>query len=241
VKNPIDKLIKTILGLIPILLMMNLLAPAAKAGEVRTFSKNGISLNANTAYGYKHGAMKVSQYFTSTYSDNEQRWEVIPTNNGLSVLRNVAHNKCLNSYQTSIGTTPNLYPCDTNDQDQQVRVSGDTIIHATTGLQLNLGDRNDTPVIWKNAGSTVSVQGGNGASAGFWGAVGGAMVTIAVEKTVETIADELNKGEVPESTDNVYFQIKNSDTSSWGEVATLCDRVKGRLVWQSNLKTCRSD
>jgi hypothetical protein len=245
VKNPIDKLISILLSLIPFFLMLNVLTPQARAVEVRTFSKNGISLNANGTYGYKHGAMKVSQYFTSNYNDDEQRWEVTPTNNGLSVLRNIAHDKCFNSYQTAIGTTPNLFPCNTNDPDQQVSIEGDTITHAATGLQLNLGDRNDTPVVWKNASGKVSVQGGNEGSAAFWGAVGGAVVTVSVEKivekTIDTIIDEINKDTFPEPKDNVYFQIKNSDPSKWDEVATLCDRLKGRLVWQSDLKTCRSD
>jgi hypothetical protein len=123
----------------------------AKAGEVRVISKNGIALNANPTYGYKHGAMKVSQYLTSNYFDNEQRWEVIPIGSGKSLLRNVEYNKCLNSYQTQVGSTPNLFACDTNDIDQKVILNGDTITHAATGLQLNLGDRNDTPVVWKQA------------------------------------------------------------------------------------------
>jgi hypothetical protein len=124
-------------------------APKANANEVRTITKNGISLNANPTYGYKHGAMKVSQYFTSNYVDNEQRWELIPSGFGSVILRNIALDKCFNSYQTQVGSTPNLYPCDTKDDDQRVRVNNDTITHVATGLQLNLGDRNDTPVVWK--------------------------------------------------------------------------------------------
>jgi hypothetical protein len=125
--------------------------PNANANEVRTISKNGISLNANPTYGYKHGAMKVSQYFTSNYVDNEQRWEIIPIGSDKSILRNIEYNKCLNSYQTQVGSTPNLYQCDGNDSDQQVIVNGDSIIHVYSGLELNLGDRNDTPVVWKKA------------------------------------------------------------------------------------------
>jgi hypothetical protein len=240
VKNPIDKLISILLSLIPFILMLNVFTPQARAGEVRTFSKNGISLNANGAYGYKHGAMKVSQYFTSTYNDDEQRWEVTPTPNGLNILRNVAHNKCFNSYQTALGTTPNLFPCDPNDPDQQVRINGDTIVHAATGLELNIGDRNDTPVVWKNAGGGVSVQGGNEGSAWFWGLVGGALVTYTVEKSLDEVQKNLNQGKKIEPIDNHYFQIKDSDPSSWEEVSELCDRVKGKLTWQDGLKTCRS-
>jgi hypothetical protein len=132
--------------------------PEAKAGEVRSISKNGISLNANGAYGYKHGAMKVSQYFTSNYVDNEQLWEVTPIGSGKSNLRNIEYNKCLNSYQTQVGSSPNLFPCDSNDPDQQVIVNGDTITHAATGLQLNLGERNDTAVVWKNANIVSNAQ-----------------------------------------------------------------------------------
>jgi hypothetical protein len=131
-------------------------APNANANEVRTISKNGISLNANPTYGYKHGAIKVSQYFTSNYVDNEQRWEIIPIGSGKSILRNIEYNKCFNSYQTQVGSTPNLYPCDGNDSDQQVILNGDSIIHAATGLQLNLGDRNDTPVVWKSGLNEIS-------------------------------------------------------------------------------------
>jgi hypothetical protein len=121
----------------------------ANANEISVISKNGIALNANATYGYKHGAMKVSQYLQSDYFDNEQRWEIIPIGSGKSILRNIEYNKCLNSYQTKVGSTPNLYNCDSSDIDQQVIVNGEIITHASTGLQLNLGDRNDSVVKWK--------------------------------------------------------------------------------------------
>jgi hypothetical protein len=121
----------------------------ANANEVRVIVKNGIALNANATYGYKHGAMKVSQYLTSDYFDNEQRWEIIPIGSGKVILRNIEYNKCLNSYNTKVGSTPNLFPCDSADIDQQVIIDGDTITHASTRLKLNLGDQNDAIVKWK--------------------------------------------------------------------------------------------
>jgi hypothetical protein len=200
--------------------MLNVFTPQARAGEVRTFSKSGISLNANGAYGYKHGAMKVSQYFTSTYNDDEQRWEVIPTGNGNNILRNIAHNKCLNSYQTAIGTTPNLFPCDTNDTDQQVRINGDAITHTATGLELNIGDRNDTPVVWKKAGSGVTVQGGNEGSIGFWGFVVGGAATLVVEKAL-----------TPNKQKWISFE---EDHETWEEVNKRCVKEAGYLQWTIN-------
>jgi Protein of unknown function (DUF2599) len=155
-KNLIQNLINSIFSNLIVLISLSLTSILAKAGEVRTVAKNGIALNANPVYGYKHGGMKVSQYFTSTYNDDEQKWEVIPTNNGLSVLRNIAHNKCFNSHQTSVGSIPNLYGCDINDPDKQVIINGNSIIHGVTGLELNLGDQNDTVVSWKQTNTVRS-------------------------------------------------------------------------------------
>ncbi len=149
-KKLIDSLIKSLFASIYILITISITTAPAKAGEVRTISKNGISLNANPAYGYKHGQLKVSQYSTSTYNDDEQKWELIPSGNNTNLLRNLAHKKCFNSHQTTVGSIPNLYNCDINDDDQKVIVNGGTIIHAKTGLLLNLGDKNDSVVSWKD-------------------------------------------------------------------------------------------
>jgi hypothetical protein len=148
-KRLFTKFVSTIIALTSGITALVSNPSSANANEVRVIAKNSIALNANATYGYKHGAMKVSQYLTSDYFDNEQRWEIIPIGSGKSILRNIEYNKCLNSYQTKVGSTPNLYNCDSSDTDQQVIVDGDTITHALTGLQLNLGDRNDTVVKWK--------------------------------------------------------------------------------------------
>jgi hypothetical protein len=70
--------------------------------------------------------------------------------------------------------------------------------------------------------------------------VGGAMVSYSVEKTLDEVQKNLNQGKKIEPIDNHYFQIKDSDPSSWDEVSNLCESVNGKLTWQDGLKTCRS-
>jgi hypothetical protein len=158
-KGLIQKFTALLTSLITVLVWIGINSHSAKANEVRTFSKNNISLNANDIYGSKDGHTKVSQFTTSNYRDDEQLFEVIPLGGDKNLLRSIAKDKCVNSYLTAVGTTPNLYPCDANDQDQQMIVHGDDIIHAATGLQLNLGQRNDTPVVWINPNSNSLIQG----------------------------------------------------------------------------------
>jgi hypothetical protein len=158
-KGLIQKFTALLTSLITVLVWIGINSHSAKANEVRTFSKNNISLNSNDIYGSKDGHTKVSQFTTSNYRDDEQLFEVIPVGGEKNLLRSIAKNKCVNSYLTAVGTTPNLYPCDANDQDQQMIVRGDDIIHAATGLQLNLGQRNDTPVVWINPNSNSLIQG----------------------------------------------------------------------------------
>jgi hypothetical protein len=133
-----------------LILYLGTLSKPAKAGEVRVFEKNGIALNVNKAFGLKHNKIVISQYSKSNYLDNEQRFEVIPVFQDASLLRNLATNECFNSYLTTVGSIPNIWTCNTNDKDQWVKIRGNDIYSYTTGLQLNLGDSNNTVVKWKN-------------------------------------------------------------------------------------------
>jgi hypothetical protein len=146
-----DNLINSMFATIYILVSLIITTPPAKAGEVKTIVKNGIALNANPVYGYKNGLIKVSQYFVSNYNDPEQQWEVIPVGGGKSILRNIQFDKCLNTYQISVGSTPNLYNCDSNDDDMKVILNDNIITDPRFGLILNLGDANDTAVVWKQS------------------------------------------------------------------------------------------
>jgi hypothetical protein len=122
----------------------------AQAANTRKFEVNGIALNANMsgAWGYKHGAPLASQY-SSTNGDLEQEFETISAPNNSQLIKNPNSGLCLNSYQTTQGSSPNWMPCDINDQDQQFKIEGNGIIHSSTGLKLNLGAANNTVLIFQ--------------------------------------------------------------------------------------------
>jgi hypothetical protein len=123
--------------------------PAA-AGEIRRFEKNGISLNANSAFGFKHGQIIASQYKTAN-NDLEQMFETINLGKDNYLIRNLALNKCLNSYRTIVNSSPNYFPCNSNDSDQFMKIQGNDIYHSASGLVLNLGEQNNSVVKWKSA------------------------------------------------------------------------------------------
>ena len=94
----------------------NVVEPAQANTSVR-YSKNGISLNVNPSFGYKHGAILGSQY-RDTPNDPEQLFNEIYIDNDTFLIESVAKpGKCANAYQATPGSTINFYPCDKNDRD----------------------------------------------------------------------------------------------------------------------------
>jgi hypothetical protein len=218
-KGLIQKFTALLTSLVTVLVWIGINSHSAKANEVRTFSKNNISLNANDIYGSKDGHTKVSQFTTSNYRDDEQLFEVIPLGGDKNLLRSIAKDKCVNSYLTAVGTTPNLYPCDSNDQDQQMIVRGDDIIHAATGLQLNLGQRNDTPVVWINPNSNSLIQ-GNSESKQKSFIPGGYIDEVESKPQTFNTCPEIKRDEIRKPGDVYYIQHVNS----CGKQYTLLNR-----------------
>jgi hypothetical protein len=120
---------------------------AAKAEDGIRFSKNGISLNANPAFGYKHGKVIASQ-FSTVQNDFEQLFEQNPVGNSAFLIKSKSLGECLNSYLTIVGSNPNFYPCNSNDTDQQMLVVDGEIYHKASGLKLNIGSKNNSTVSW---------------------------------------------------------------------------------------------
>ena len=119
--------------------------------EARTYINNGIALNANGsgAYGTKHGKPQVSQFAYQPGDSEQENFEDISLGNGKKLIK--SHLGCVNSHQTKVGSVPNFFPCDRNDPDQQFQENtGNTIIHAASGLKLNLGVGSDQVVRFVN-------------------------------------------------------------------------------------------
>jgi hypothetical protein len=120
---------------------------SVKAEEGIRYSKNGISLNANPAFGYKHSKVIASQYNT-IQNDIEQLFQQNPVGNGTYLIKSMSLGECLNSYLTVVGSSPNFYPCNPNDTDQQMLIVNGEIFHKASGLKLNIGSNHNSKVSW---------------------------------------------------------------------------------------------
>jgi Ricin-type beta-trefoil lectin domain/Peptidase family M23 len=108
--NPVTKIVGIIfIGLSFVVTVM----PAAMA---ETFSIDGMALNTNNQFPLKDGYPIMSTWPLNP-NDNDQQFD----RQG-NLLRHRSTGKCLNAYQPSVGSTVNVYPCNSNDGDQKFAI-----------------------------------------------------------------------------------------------------------------------
>ena len=194
-------------------------AKSASANEHKKFVQNGISLNANTSgvYGFSYGSPNVSQY-TFDPNDPEHDFELIPAGNNANLIKNPKNGKCINSHQTRIGSTPNFYNCNPNDPDQQFNTNSNVPIHIQSGLKMDLGSGNDRKIKMVSNPSNIQPQGGNNASAQFWGGVFTGVI-------VEEVAKQVING------DKIKWVSLEQEGESWESANLKCRHDGGHLNW----------
>lgn len=118
----------------------------AKAESGIRYESNGISLNVNPTYGYKHGGIQASQY-NSASNDKEQLFNEINNSDGSKLIESQAYpGKCLNIHKPITGSIPNFLPCDQNDDDMKFRSLNGQLYHRSSTLKVDIGSRNDSIV-----------------------------------------------------------------------------------------------
>ena len=136
--------------------------PASNSNSVGAsgvrYQANGVSLNVNPIYGKINGETVASQH-TTVQNDPEQLFDQIPAGNGKFIIKSKVNGKCLNSYNTSIGSVPNFWNCNAGDNDQLMNVQDGKIFHAFTGLQLNIGSATNTVVKWSDPRTSYQESG----------------------------------------------------------------------------------
>jgi hypothetical protein len=129
------------------LLILSSFIPSAKADSTEVLESNGIALNVNSVYGYKHGHLNVSQYSKSSGYDPEQQWILHDLHDGTFNAESIAkRGECVNANNPQVGSTVNIMPCDSNDPEQKLKKENGSIVLAKYNLRLNLGEANDTVV-----------------------------------------------------------------------------------------------
>jgi Ricin-type beta-trefoil lectin domain len=121
-----------------------LLSPAAIA---ETFSIGGTALNTNNLFKSKDGHPLMSTWPLSL-TDNDQQFDRLSGN----LLKHRSTGKCLNAYKPAVGSTVNVYPCNTSDGDQKfniISVGNNTnqIQRAGTNLCLDMPNRSPNQFI----------------------------------------------------------------------------------------------
>lgn len=131
-------------------LALSFMGATISLASAETFSIGGTALNTNNQFPLKDGHPIMSTWPLNP-TDNDQQFDRLSGN----LLKHRSTGKCLNTYQPSVGSIVNVYPCNVNDGDQKFSL-------VSVGSNINLIQRIGTNLCLdmpsRNSNLRISLQ-----------------------------------------------------------------------------------